>query len=316
MKKVRITLIQIVMLLSALTIGAQSNITTEELLLMNDSIRLPGTLSFNKTLEQQPLAIFVHGSGNVDRNGNQKGLNVNANYIKLLSEALNNNGIAFYRYDKRTSNMANMKFLVQGIIFDDFVEDTKIAINHFKDDARFSNITLIGHSQGSLVAMLAATVGTDKYISLAGPGIAIDRTMIAQIRKQNGDSLANIVASHFKELKSKGKIENVDPNLFAIFTPQNQLFFKSWILYNPSKEISKLQIPVLIINGTKDTQVKIEDAKMLHNANPNSELRIIDNMTHVLKTITKDEDNLKSYSDPEFPLSEDLVLAITEFIKK
>jgi hypothetical protein len=47
-----------------------------------------------------------------------------------------------------------------------------------------------------------------------------------------------------------------------------------------------------------------------------SQLIIIDQMNHVLKTISQEEDNLKSYYNEEFPLSENLVTAITEFIKK
>lgn len=307
--------ISILALLFTISSATQSEIVSEEILLMNDSIQLPGTLSYNKNLEKQPLVIYIHGSGNIDRNGNQAS-QVGANYIKQLSEALNRSDIAFYRYDKRTSNMANMKFLMQGITFDDFVEDVKVAINNFKDDNRFSGITLIGHSQGSLIAMLALSDAIDKYISLAGPATRIDKTMIEQIRKQNGDSIADIVASHFKELKSTGKIETIDPNLMALFNPQNQPFFTSWMMYNPTEEIKKVTIPTLVINGTKDLQVFEADAKALHEAQPNSELKLINNMNHLLKTITKEEDNLKSYGSPDFPLSEELVTILTSFIKK
>lgn len=293
---------------------AQSEITSEELLILNDSIKLPGTLTYTKTLKKQPLAIFIHGSGNVDRNGNQAGL-AGANFIKQLSEALNKNDIAFFRYDKRTSNRDNMKYLMKGISFNDFVKDAKLVIEKLKTDNRFSTITIIGHSQGSLIGMLNAK-NADKYISLAGPADAIDKTITEQIRTQNGDSLGNIVDSHFKELKSTGKIEKVDPNLFSMFNPINQKFFGTWIAYNPAEEMAKVNIPTLVINGTKDLQVKVPEAELLHKANSNSELKIIENLNHVLKTITKDEDNLKSYSSADYLLSEALVTAITEFIKK
>ncbi len=304
-----------VCIVSSLSYAQTGEIVTEELQLKNDSIQLPGTLTFTKTKQKQPLVIFVHGSGNVDRNGNQ-GAMIKANYIKQLSEVLNINEIAFYRYDKRTSNMANMKFLMQGISFLDFVEDVKVAINHFKTDDRFSSITLIGHSQGSLVAMLALSQDVDKYISLAGPGESIDKTMVKQIKKQSGDSIANIVASHFKELMEKGSIEKVDPNLLAIFNPQNTPFFRSWVKYDPSLVIQTVTIPVLIINGTKDLQVLVSDAQALHAANPKAELKIIKDMNHVLKDIGKDEDNLKSYYSADFPLSEELVSSISAFVKK
>jgi pimeloyl-ACP methyl ester carboxylesterase len=316
MKKISIRILQTAILAFVTITMAQSDSVSEDIILMNDSIQLPGTLRYNKTLKQQPLAIFIHGSGNVDRNGNQ-GQASQANYIKLLSDSLNKNGIAFYRYDKRTSNMANMKFLMLGISFDDFVKDAKIAIDNFKNDKRFSSISLIGHSQGSLVGMLASTAGVDSYISLAGPSDAIDKKMTEQIRKQNGDSIAGLVEAHFKELKATNKIEKVDPNLMALFNPQNQPFFTSWIKYNPIEEISKLTgIQILILNGTKDMQVFESDAEALHKANPEAQFKLIKNMNHVLKTITKEEDNLKSYTTADFPLSSELVTVISEFIKK
>lgn len=294
---------------------AQTEIAKEKLLLYNDSIQLPGTLTYDKALKKQPLAIFIHGSGNVDRNGNQAGL-AGANYIKLLSEALNKNGIAFYRYDKRSSTRSNLKFMMKDMRFDAFVEDAKLVLEKFKNDKRFSSITIIGHSQGSLVGMLASKYGADKYISVAGPADAIDKTITTQIKTQNGDSLAAIVDTHFKELKSTGKIENVNPNLMAIFNTINQKFFKSWMVYNPKEEMSKVNIPTLILNGTKDLQVLEADAKALRNSNPKAQLTLIENMNHVLKTIINDDDNLKSYTSSGFPLSVELVDIITVFIKK
>jgi pimeloyl-ACP methyl ester carboxylesterase len=297
------------------SIVAQVVITSEDVLIMNDSIKLPGTLTFDSALKKQPLVIFIHGSGNVDRNGNQGQL-AKGNYIKQLSDSLTQKGIAFYRYDKRTSNPDNFKFIMSELVFDKFVEDAVLTIDKFKDDKRFSSITLIGHSQGSLIAMLASKENVTKYISLAGPGEAIDKTIIKQVRTQNGDSLANIVSNHFKELNETGTIVNVDPNLISLFNKPNQPFFASWMKYNPTDEIKKLNIPILILNGNKDLQVKIEDANNLHKANPKSTLVIIENMNHVLKTITKDEDNLKSYSSPDFPLSKELIATIEAFIKK
>ena len=297
-------------------VSLAQQLTSEDVLLMNDSIKLPGTLTYKKSLKTQPLVIFIHGSGNVDRDGNQKGMNTNANYIKQLSEALNQNDIAFYRYDKRTATLSNMKFLMQDLSFDKFVEDAKLAINTFKDDQRFSSITLIGHSQGSLVAMLAADDNVSKYISLAGPAKSIDMAITEQVRTQNGDSIATLVDTHFKELKAKGSIENVNPALMSLFNKPNQPFMASWMKYNPSEQIKKLSIPILILNGTKDIQVAVDDAKTLNASNPKSELVLIENMNHVLKTITNDGDNLKSYRSPDFPLSEPLVSTLTAFIKK
>ena len=86
--------------------------------------------------------------------------------------------------------------------------------------------------------------------------------------------------------------------------------------FNPSEEIKKIDIPILILSGTKDIQVPIDDAIALHEANPKSKLVLIDNMNHVLKTITKDEDNLISYYSADYPLPSELVTLILEIVKE
>ena len=309
--------ISILLLFLNLSLLAQSNVVSEEILIFNDSIQLPGTLTFDKNLNKQPLVIFIHGSGNVDRDGNQLGTVAKANYIKQLSDSLTSRGIAFYRYDKRTATMANLKFLMKDLHFERFVEDANLAVDKFKDDPRFSSITILGHSQGSLVGMLLANrTKVDKYISLAGASQPFDELFISQIRTQNGDSIANIAADHFNQLKEKGFIDNVNPNLVSVFNKPNQVFFTSWMKYNPSEEIKKLKIPTLILNGDKDLQVAIEDANKLHQSNNGSQVVIIKNMNHVMKTIEKDEDNIKSYTVPDFPLSSELVTTIETFIKQ
>jgi pimeloyl-ACP methyl ester carboxylesterase len=291
--------------------NAQNNIVSEEILITNDSIQLPGTLTYSN--DKSPLIIWVHGSGNVDRNGNQAGVNIKANYIKQFRDSINKHNIAFFSYDKRSSNKKNLEHL-KGTLFKDFVEDAKKVISHFKANQRFSEIILIGHSQGSLTAMLAAK-NIDKYISIAGASKSIDKTILEQINRQS-PGITPFVEKNFKELKETGKIKKVNPLLMSIFAPQNQPFLANWMEYNPTEEIKKITIPVLIINGTKDLQVKIEDAKNLHKALPTSKLTLINNMNHVLKIIEKEGDNMSSYYSPDFAISEKLITTTVAFIKK
>ncbi len=313
----------ILILIFNLVSFGQTEITSEEILLKNDSIQLPGTLSYNKALKKQPLVIYLHGSGGVDRNGNQ-GAVYKANYIKQLSDSLVSKGIAFYRYDKRTSTISNlmqlrnMEDIKRELVFEKFVEDAKLAINKFKEDPRFSGITLIGHSQGSLVSMLASNAGIEKFISLAGPSNTFDISLVKQYRQLFGDSIADATNNHFKELRATGHIKKVhpNPNIGIIFNPNHLPLIKSWVAYNPSEEIKKVKVPTMIINGTMDNQVFEEDAKALHKAKPDAEFLIIENMNHPLKIITTAEDNQKSLFTPDYPLSEVLVTSITEFIKK
>jgi len=297
-------------------LNAQNTIISEEILVMNDSIKLPGTLTYNSNLEVQPLVIFVHGSGNIDRNGNQAMLNPNANYIKMLNDSLVKKNIAFYRFDKRSATRSNLKYMMSNMNFDAFIDDINLIVKQFDDDKRFSSITLIGHSQGSLISMLVDHTNIDKYISLAGPSDSVDKALIRQVRHQNGDSLGNIVNSHFKELTETGTIKKVDPNLLALFNKPTQPFLLSWIKYDPSKEIKNVNIPILIINGKQDIQVLVKDAKALHEANPKSKLILIDKMNHTLKIQENDEDYEKSQQVYDLPLSIELVNVIETFIKQ
>lgn len=288
-----------------------AQVKSEEILLENGEIELPGTLTFTK--ENSPLIIWVHGSGNVDRNGNQQPM-IKANYIKQFRDSINKKGIAFYSYDKRTSNLKNKKSLIKGVKFIDYVLDLKKAITHFKNDKRFSKIILLGHSQGSLVAMLASE-NVNQFISVAGAGMSADKVIIKQIQEK-APFLDSITQAHFKELATTGKIKEVNPMLLSVFAKQNQSFLSSWIQYNPSAEIEKLTIPTLIINGDNDLQVKVTDAEILHNSNTNSKLVIVKKMNHVLKEVNSITENQSSYLKADFPLSNHLVETIVNFINQ
>ncbi len=312
------TLALLIAVFCSLVITAQTGYKTEEIIIWNDSIKLPGTLSYKENSEKQPLVIFVQGSGNPDRNGNQPQFNVNPNYIKQLAHELSSNGIAFFRYDKRNVPKENHPFILKKYHFTDLIDDVVAILNHFENDSRFNNVILIGHSQGSLVAMLAINKQQNKvskFISLAGLGESADKAIIRQLSAQNKE-LGEIAAQHLQELSETGAIKDVNFYLLSIFAKQNLPFLKQYISYNPVEEIKKITIPILIINGDQDTQVTVNDAKNLHEAAHNSKLVIIKNMNHVLKEVTSAEQNTQSYLTDSFPVSKELIKAITSFVKQ
>ncbi|NER12279.1 alpha/beta hydrolase [Leptobacterium flavescens] len=310
MKKLNLT---ITLLLSLFVLQAQETIS-EEILLMNGKIELPGTLSYQEAAEPIPLIVFIQGSGNTDRNGNQPGTVIQANYIKQLADTLNANGIAFYRFDKRSSNPKNREHILKKIAFDDLVQDAKICIGHFKGDKRFSKIVVMGHSQGSLTGMLALDDSVHSYVSLSGLSETMEKAVIRQISAQS-DELAKTAEAHFKELRETDTIKEVNQFLIGIFNPRNHDFIKSYNALNPVEEIKKVKVPTLIINGESDLQVRPEDAKALHTARGEAELVIIPKMNHLLKEVNTREENQASYISDKYPLSDELIKTLIAFIK-
>ena len=275
---------------------------------------IDGTLTQPAVNKNEALVIFIQGSGPTDRDGNQAMMK--SDFAKKIAHQLSEEGIASFRFDKRIFKMDKLKIKEEDLRFEDFVKDVQSIINYFEEKAEFRNIILAGHSEGSLIAILAANQNTDAVVSLAGAGRSIDKIIVDQIGKQAPGLRENTRIS-FDELIEKGSTNSYEPVLGSIFRPSAQPYMLSWIKYNPAEEIAKLEIPVLIIQGTADIQVETSEADILHQALPGSELVIVPNMNHVFREI-KDNDalvNTKSYNEPNRPIHPDLLPALVGFVK-
>jgi pimeloyl-ACP methyl ester carboxylesterase len=295
-----------------LLFSQESTILTQEIE-VNPIIK--GTLfSPEKTDSKTKLVILIAGSGPTNRNGNSTIGGVN-NSLKFLAEGLSKNGIAVFSYDKRGLNKIDGKAIDEkSVVFENFINDAKDVIAYFNLQKKYSKIFIAGHSEGSLIGMVAANGTADGYISIAGAGRPIDEILSEQIAK-NAPFLKEVTDKDLAILKEGKTFENKNPMLESLFRESIQPYMISWIKYNPQNEIKKLKIPILILNGTKDLQVPQSDAELLHKANPKSEIKIIEDMNHVFKEIKIDEDNIKSYSNPKLPIAPELIESITKFVK-
>jgi pimeloyl-ACP methyl ester carboxylesterase len=303
----------VLVLLSAVMISQEKLAFTKENIAINPLLN--GTLySPTKQNKTTNLVILIAGSGPTDRNGNQMGMTNNS--LKLLAEALANNSIAVYSYDKRIfAQMASGKLDEASLTFDNFIDDAKAVILYFKNQKKYHSITIAGHSEGALIGMVAADGNADAYISLAGAGRSIDEVIIEQIGKQ-APFLKEEVEKNLTTLKSGNTFELKNQMLASLFRASVQPYMISWIKYNPQNEIKKLQIPSLLINGDKDIQVSVQDAQLLQQAKPNAQLHIIPNMNHIFKVIKGDDiENKASYTNPELPICVELTSIITTFIR-
>lgn len=274
---------------------------------------IDGTLLIPEETQNPPLVILIAGSGPTDRDGNQPMLQNNS--LKFLAEELSGKGIATFRYDKRIIKQIKLKTIKEeDLLFEDFIEDAKAVVNYFHPD--FTRIFIVGHSEGSLIGMVAARENTTGFISLSGAGRPIDEVLKEQIGKQAPNLIAELDRNFL--LLSEGKeIQNSNPILASLFRPSVQPYMRSWLQYNPTVEVAKLTIPVLIINGDKDLQVSVRDAELLFAAKPDAQLQIIDKMNHILKNIEGETmENQMSYNKKELPVSEKLVETMVDFITR
>lgn len=304
---------QIVLLFIITFSYSQENKTTSQEIEVNSLIK--GTLfSPEKVTKKTKLVILIAGSGPTNRSGNSTIGGVN-NSLKYLAEGLAQNGIAVFSYDKRIFAQMITKTLDEKTLsFEDFINDAKDVITYFQSQKKYSKTIIAGHSEGSLIGMIAALNTVDGYVSLDGAGRCIDKVLSEQITKQ-APSLKEAADKALATLKEGKTFENKNPMLASLFRESVQPYMISWIKYDPRVEIKKLTIPILLINGTKDLQVPTTDAELLYSASPKSELKLIENMNHIFKEIKVEEDNLKSYSNPNLPVMPELINTMTTFIK-
>ncbi len=273
-----------------------------------------GTLTTPTTFKKIPIALFIAGSGPTDRDCN--GPNLKNDAYKKLAQELAGQHIASLRYDKR--GIAASKDAGKSeseLRFEDFINDAKEWIALLKKDKRFSKIIVIGHSEGSLIGMIAAG-NANKFISIAGAGQSADKILKLQLNTQ-AEAVQDLCFPIIDSLRAGKMVENVNPMLSSLFRESVQPYLISWFKYDPTVEIRKLKIPVMIIQGTNDIQVTVDDATLLSKAKPKSKLVLIEKMNHIFRLVDGDRvANIKTYSDPTLPISGELVKSITHFIEK
>ena len=277
--------------------------------------QLYGTLTVPDEVKKCPVALIIAGSGPTDRNGNNPMMKNNS--LKMLAEALAKNGIASLRYDKRGIGESKASAVTEtSLVFENYTEDAKSWINFLKLDKRFTQLTVIGHSEGSLIGMIAGAKA-NKFISIAGAGESADKLLKSQISSKSNKVIEDMTFPIIDSLKSGNKVKKVDPMLNSLFRPSIQPYLISWFKYDPQTEIKKLTVPILIIQGNNDLQVPVQDAENLSKANKNAELDIIDKMNHIMKIIDGDKQaNMESYNNETLPISETMTTKIMSFIKK
>lgn len=309
-------------MLPMLSAHSQNRYTEESTELKTANGTIHGSLIVPDDNKSRCVALIISGSGPTDRNGNTAVPNMpQNNSLKYLAEGLAEQGIATLRYDKRGiaastdagKNEADLRL-------DDYVDDARAWTALLGKDRRFRNVAVIGHSEGSLIGMLACQNNKKvcKFVSLAGSGRPADKIIEEQLAVQAGPFMKTIKQIN-DSLRHGITVKDIPPMLMSLYRPSVQPYMISWFRYDPQHEIAKLDIPVMILQGDTDIQVSVKDAGLLKAARPDAQMVIINNMNHVLKecaTMDKTEQMLKYYTDPALPVKPDLANTIARFLKE
>lgn len=249
------------------------------------AITLAGTLTLPRATTPAPAVILITGSGAEDRDETVFGHKP----FLVLADHLTRNGIAVLRVDDRGVGGSSGK--TSDATSDDFAGDVLAGIDYLKTRKEIDpkRIGLVGHSEGGLIAPIAANRSSDVafIVLMAGPGLPGDEILYLQgaaIAKAAGAPDAAIAANRagqeriftiVKEEKDpaimtarlrqvadsivagmpaeqrEGTRRLIESQMAALATP----WFHYFLSYDPRPALAKVKCPVLALNGERDLQV-------------------------------------------------------------
>ena len=265
------------------------NYYTENVAFRNyeSNITLAGTLSLPAQEGKYPIAILISGSGPQNRDSEVFGHRP----FLVISDYLTKKGIGVLRYDDRGVGQSEGDFGLATSV--NFASDVLSAVAYLKtrDDVDPKKIGLIGHSEGGIIAPMAASKSGDIgfIVLLAAPGIRGDKLLLKQqemMAKASGvdeedirdsqkinakifemvllskdhTSLQDELKEYIRKTlqnKPKFKPEGISNDEFMRLLVSQ--IVNPWMIYfleyDPAPTIREVKCPVLALNGKKDLQV-------------------------------------------------------------
>lgn len=245
---------------------------------------LSGSLALPPGRGPWPVALIVAGSGPTDRDGNNFLLPAPCDNLKLLAQALAARGIASLRYDKRGVGASHYPGLSEEALrFEHLVDDAAALARHLRRDERFGPLTLLGHSEGALIAALAAEeLDPRALVCIAGAGERASSIIRRQLQRQLSAPLMEQAESTLAMLESGLSSDDAPEELILLFRPSVQPYLVSWFRHDPAQVLARLQLPVLLLQGEADAQVDAAQAHALHAGRPDAQLQVLPRVDHLL----------------------------------
>lgn len=251
------------------------------------NIKLAGTLTLPKSEWPTPAVILLSGSGPQDRNESLMGHKP----FLVLADALTRRGIAVLRVDDR--GVGGSTGSTSAATTEDFAADALAGVAYLKTRKEIdpAKIGLAGHSEGGMVAALAASRSPDVafIIMLAGTGVPGEEILYRQgqlIAKAGGADAAKLALQRdvqqrmFEALKTEKDLAAAEKRLqeiadeslaklseddagkeSAAAQARAQVksvlspWFRYFLTYDPRPALRKVSCPVLALNGERDLQV-------------------------------------------------------------
>lgn len=282
-----------------------------------------------------PGVVIVAGSGPTDRDGNNPLILGEVNTYKEIAHYLASTGIAVLRYDKRGIGRSAGLALSGTPPFEWYAEDAASCVEFLKsiEEVDAGRVFLAGHSEGGVLALMAATTGSDiaGLILLSSPGYPMHHTLRLQMEAQ-GDAAESMGLAGMKEKVLTAlddlyeAIRTGKPFDYSIYGLPQELasvylsldlqreFTEGMLFADPAEMARQVSVPVCIVQGTADTQVGVENALALADAvGDGVEAHIIEGVDHVLKPTAGEP---LPYGDPSRRVSPEVLEAIEGFVTR
>lgn len=217
--------------------------------------KLVGILSNPGGSRESPVVVLCHGFST----------NKESNTYLLLEKALNEKGVAIFRFDFFGHGESEGKF--EDITVSEAVDDALQAVSFLKGKG-FKRIGLFGSSFGGMAALLAAS---------KQPGL---RLLV--LKSPVSDSLGKIAAEEDKvdvsEWRKNGFIWHESSRMGR--QKLNYSFFEDAEKVSGFEAAKKVKVPTLIVHGSQDKVVPVEQSKKTASLIPECRLEIIEGADH------------------------------------
>ena len=282
---------------------------------------LHGTLA-GEAKSAAPVVLIVPGSGPTDRDGNGP-LGLKASTYRLLAEGLAAGGVRSVRIDKRgLFGSAAAVLDANAVTIDDYAADVSSWVQALRQQLGVSCVWVLGHSEGGLVALTAAQrdPAICGLVLVATAGRPLAQVMREQLEANpaNAPILADALgAIDALEAGRRVDVSAMHPALQRLYAPAVQGFLISTMARDPAPLIAAVQQPVLILQGERDLQVGVADARRLATAAPKARLVLLPAVNHVLKAVATPDlaANFATYAAADLPLAPGVVEAVRDFIR-